>query len=307
MGTGCLAATGRRKRRGSGMKNGLMFTIKAIALWLALMVGQILSGMVILAMVHGPLPGSLANEPLTAIQAMAIVAAAFAVVLGLLAATMRWSTWGKAAALFVILYGLETLLSFIESIYFNTYLHLPVMLLAGMAVGNIIKAGLVAVACALLWPAKSGVPAEPLGGLVWKLPVIIPLYILVYFAAGQFIAWQGAELRDYYGQGLQIDRLQLSLLQVFRGAIWAGLALLLVKSLKGGIWQRAVMTGLAFAVLMALVLLMPNPYMPWAVRRMHLLEVFSSNFLFGIACVLILMAGKPGPDSKASLPGAAHP
>lgn len=67
----------------------------------------------------------------------------------------------------------------------------------------------------------------------------------------------------------------------------------MVKSLKGNLWSRALMTGLAFAVLMALVLLMPNPYMPWAVRRMHLLEVFTSNFLFGVACVLILMAGKP--------------
>lgn len=194
------------------MKSGLIFTAKTLVVWIALLIGQILSGLIILAMVHGPLPADLPNEPLTSIQAMAIAAAGFAVVLALLAANMRWSTWGKAGALFVILYSLETLLSFIESIYFNTYLHLPVMLLAGMAVGNIVKTAIVAVACALLWPAKTGAPAESLGGLAWKLPVIIPLYIFVYFAAGQLIAWQGAELRDYYGQGLHIDRIQLALL-----------------------------------------------------------------------------------------------
>ena len=276
------------------MKSGLMFSVKTLIVWVALLAGQIVSGLVIVAMVHGPLPGSPAGEPLTSLQAMAIAAAAFAVVLALLAANMRWATWDKAGALFVILYGLETLLSFIESIYFNTYMHLPVMLLVGMAVGNIAKAAMAAVACALLWPARSGVPAEALTGLAWKLPILIPLYIVVYFAAGQLIAWQGAAVRDYYAQGLHIDRIQLGLLQVFRGAIWAGLALLLVKSLTGGVWRRAALTGVAFAVLMALVLLLPNPYMPWAVRRMHLLEVFTSNFLFGVACVLILMAGRPG-------------
>ena len=62
--------------------------------------------------------------------------------------------------------------------------------------------------------------------------------------------WQGAEVRAYYEQGMHIDRGQLALLQVLRGAIWAGLALLIVKSLKGTATVRAVLTGLSFAVLM---------------------------------------------------------
>ena len=274
------------------MKNGLIFVAKTVAVFVALMVGQMLSGMVILAAIHGAIPAVANDGPLTAAQAMPLIAAANAIVLALLAANMRWSTWGKAAALFVIFYILETGLSQIEAWYFNSYMHLSPELLTGMALGNLAKAAIAAVACALLWPSKTGEPAETLGGLAWKLPVIIPIYIVFYFGAGALIAWQGAAVRAFYQQGFHIDTGQLALLQVLRGAIWAGVALLIVKSLKGSVMLRAGLTGLSFAALMALVLLLPNSFMPWDVRKMHLMEIFSSNFLFGILAALILMAGR---------------
>lgn len=274
------------------MKSGLVFTAKTVAVFVALMLGQIVSGMVILAVARGPIPPNVNDGPITTVMARPLIAAAFAVVLALLAANMRWATWGKAAALFVILYVLETGLSQIEAWYFNSYMHLSPSLLTGLAIGNLVKAAIVAVVCALLWSAKTVEPAETLGGLAWKLPVIIPIYIVFYFGAGALIAWQGAAVRAYYEQGMHIDRGQLALLQVLRGAIWAGVALLIVKSLKGSVMFRALMTGLAFAVLMALVLLLPNSFMPWDVRKMHLMEIFSSNFLFGILAALVLMIGK---------------
>lgn len=274
------------------MKNAMIFAAKTVAVFVALIIGQMVSGMVILAAIHGAIPAMATDGPFTAAQAMPVIAAANAIILALLAANMRWSTWGKAAAVFVIFYILETGLSQIEAWYFNSYMHVSPALLTGMALGNLVKAALAAVVCALLWPSRIGEPAESLGGLVWKMPVIIPLYIVFYFGAGALIAWQGAAVRAYYQQGFHIDTGQLALLQVLRGAIWAGVALLIVKSLKGGVMFRALMTGLAFAVLMALVLLLPNSFMPWDVRKMHLMEIFSSNLLFGILAALILMIGK---------------
>jgi hypothetical protein len=62
-------------------------------------------------------------------------------------------------------------------------------------------------------------------------------------------------------------------------------------SLTGGVWRRALLTGAAFSVLMALPLLYPNPLMPWPVRQVHLVEVGVSNFLFGIVVSLLLLWG----------------
>ena len=38
-------------------------------------------------------------------------------------------------------------------------------------------------------------------------------------------------------------------------------------------------------------LLYPNPVMPWAVRSMHMIEVGTSNLVFGALAALILLAG----------------
>jgi hypothetical protein len=50
--------------------------------------------------------------------------------------------------------------------------------------------------------------------------------------------------------------------------------------LKGGWQETALALGLLFAVTNA-QLLLPNPYMPEAVRMTHLIETASSNFIFG--------------------------
>ena len=289
------------------MKNGFILAAKLVALWIALLIGQIVSGLAIVAMVHGPMPVPVADGPLSVAFAMPVIAAAFAVVLASLAANMRWTTWGKAVALFVILYTLESLLSLIEAWYFNAYVKMPMSLLGGLAVGNGLKAAIAAVVGALLWPAREVTPGDRLTGLAWKLPLIVPIYILVYFGAGALIAWQGAAVRTYYAQGLHINNGELALLQVLRGAIWAGVALLIVTSIRGSVWLRAALTGVAFSVFMGLVLLLPNTFMPWPVRQMHLMEICSSNLLFGIVAALILMAGKKPASPTASLPGAARP
>ena len=46
--------------------------------------------------------------------------------------------------------------------------------------------------------------------------------------------------------------------------------------------------ALVFAVVMNSGLLLPNPYMPEAVRMAHLVETASSNFVFGCAIVWLL-------------------
>jgi hypothetical protein len=273
------------------MNRYVVFALKFAGVWLALIIGQMAGGMIGQMLTHAAPPAMKPDGPLSLTAAIVVAAGLFAVVLSAMAPAMQWSFWGRFAALFGLLYGLESLLSLIEAIYFNAYVHMTDALLWMMAVGNAVKAVLAALVCALLWRGESQ-PAERFSGLAWKIPVIIPLYIVFYFGAGALIAWQSADVRAYYAQGFHIDQGQLALLQVGRGLIWALLALLSVASLTGGTWKRAVLTGLAFSVFMAATLLYPNPLMPWSVRHVHLVEVGVSNFLFGILAALILLSGR---------------
>jgi hypothetical protein len=62
-------------------------------------------------------------------------------------------------------------------------------------------------------------------------------------------------------------------------------------------------------VLVAAPLLYPNPYMPWPVRRMHLLEVGLSNALFGAFAGWTLgpRARRRTPPVRAARPAPAAP
>ena len=280
------------------MKRNAIFVAKFAAVWLALIIGQIAGGMIGQMLTHAAMPAFKAGGPFDLMTAMILSSGLYALVLSALASTMRWGFWGRALTVFLLLYVLESLLSEIEAIYFNTYLHMSNGLLVFMAISSVIKAAIAALVCAVLWRGEAQ-PAERFSGLAWKIPVILPLYVVFYFGAGALIAWQSADVRAYYAQGFHIDQGQLALLQVGRGLIWALLALLSVASLTGGTWRRALLTGAAFSVLMALPLLYPNPLMPWPVRQVHLVEVGVSNFLFGVLVSLLLLWKVSPPTTNA--------
>jgi len=76
--------------------------------------------------------------------------------------------------------------------------------------------------------------------------------------------------------------------QFFRGVIWAGLAILIAESTSAVWWIKSTLTGLIFGVMLAGGLLLPNPFMPEAVRWAHLWETSTSNFLFGVLAIYML-------------------
>jgi hypothetical protein len=263
----------------------MKFAAKGLGLWLAMVAITIITGMVMKPEVPTPTAG----EPLTSLQAMAIVYAVQAVVIAILAANMKLARLPKIIALFVVMYGTETLMSLIEAIFFNDSLKMSTGQLTYMGVSGLIMAAVTSILAAFLWPAKDPQPMASLGGLWWKLLLIIPLYIAAYYLAGFFIAWQSEAVRNYYAQGITIDQTRLIPLQVVRGLMWGGMAAIIVKSLQGSALFRSLMVGITFAFVCTIVLLMPNPVMPWPVRQVHFIEVFVSNFLFGWAAGAILL------------------
>jgi hypothetical protein len=131
------------------------------------------------------------------------------------------------------------------------------------------------------------------GEWAWKLGLIALAYLILYFTFGYFIAWRNPAVLECYGgvdeggffahMGTVLrDTPWLIPFQVLRAVLWTALALPVVLMMKGQWQETALAIGLLFAVVMNAQLLLPNPYMPEAVRMAHLVETASSNFVFGL-------------------------
>ena len=272
---------------------------KCVLLWIALYIGQMLGGMISTALLHPQIPKLTMDGPFGTLDGLAAATAGYAIVMAQLAPRLRGSFWMRAGAQFVILYIVGSILSEIEALWCNAYLKLPAAILAMLPLTAFVQAVIGTLVAAALWRGKDEA-ADSFPGLWWKLLVIIPIYIVFYFGAGALIAWQSADVRAYYEQGGHIDNGHLVLVQGGRGLIWGLTAFVAVRQLTGKKWSRALLTGLAFSVLMAIVLLLPAGFMPWPVRRMHLMEIASSNLLFGILAGSILMMGMK-PRAQAAI------
>jgi hypothetical protein len=69
-------------------------------------------------------------------------------------------------------------------------------------------------------------------------------------------------------------------LQALRAMLWAAFTLPVIRMHRGQPWEVSLAAALLFAV-WSVQLLLPNPYMPEAVARTHLVETLLSNFIFG--------------------------
>ena len=214
----------------------------------------------------------------------------------------RWTSWKLILTIFLLFYGVSTVMPQIESAYFITRLPpgmLPRLFLAGL----IMAAVFAPLAVLILGKAKSSANESSqlkmsMGAWIGKLSLIVVAYIFLYFTFGYFIAWKNLAVRAYYGGGelsgfithittLLRSEPMLFLLQAVRALLWTAFALPVIKMMKGEWWERGLAVALLFAI-MTSQLLLPNPLMPTEVRMVHLVETATSNFLFGWLVVLIL-------------------
>lgn len=259
------------------------------------------------AMLLPPAPGvQPASDPVTAACALLVMTAANSVVIAYVVRRSRWSGWTLAAALWLVLYGVTTVMPQIESAYFVTRLPagmLPRLFLAGAIVTALISP----IAVRLLGRWRQGVidvesPRLSLTAREWvvRLAIVVIAYLLLYFGFGYYVAWQSAAVRAYYGgvdpgsfvmqlRSVVRDTPLLVPLQVLRALLWVAIAIPVIRMTTGPWWQAALCVALLFAVVMCSQLLLPNPYMPQDVRLTHLVETASSNFIFGWVLVATLL------------------
>jgi hypothetical protein len=210
----------------------------------------------------------------------------------------RWSRWRLSAAVFLLYYGIVGVLTQIEAAVFVTDI-------SARATVRMLLWGLVAIAMfaplAVLvlgrWrsSAVEEAPNErlkmPPGQWAWKLVTIAAAYITLYFTFGYFVAWQSAAVREFYsGMGTPsfFSTPWLPSLQALRAMIWVVVALPVIRMMRGSWCEAGLAVALSYAVLMNAGLLVPNAYMPTAVRMTHLVETASSNFVFGWIVVVLL-------------------
>lgn len=253
--------------------------------------------------------------------ALLIVCTVDTLLLGFFILSARVYGWRLMVITALLYYGVKTFQANIEAVYFMLNLTpdlmprlfmmtLPVTLLwPPVAVWLLGKARK---------PAAVGIVASSLPPMSrwtwgWKLALLgIVVYPLLFFSFGYYVAWQNPEVRTFYngtdpGSFLLQMRNILSgdafLLpfEFFRGLLWAGLAALLLWTIKIRPWLAGILLALIFALIENDSHLFPNPLMPVIVRQTHFIETASSNFIFGLVAAALLMWHPVARQDRAAL------
>lgn len=221
----------------------------------------------------------------------------------------RWNGWKLALVLGTAYYGAVTFLIQIEAWYFMSNITfdqklVPRLFIMGLPVAFIY----IPLAVLILgkWKKKSSeTPAFslilPVKQWIWKLSTIAVIYLLIYWLAGYYIAWQNAELRDFYGSPGAIlpfweqtantfyNEPGLFPFQAIRAMLWTLCAIPIIRGSNVKVWWTAILVGLFFTVPQISGLILENPLMPSAsVRLSHMIEGIATNLVFGMMIVWLL-------------------
>jgi hypothetical protein len=255
------------------------------------------------------------DAPLSTNQAFLLVAGLTTAVMAWLILRSRWRGWPLAGAMIVVFYGVQTFMPQVESLIFQFSpgfaRHVPIGIVPRlMAAGLVLACLWIPLAVRVLGRWKADAPAEASSGSPmpwaqekWRVVLASVAYVVLYFTFGYYVAWRSPAITAYY-QGTDPGTFWLSLgnmlretpwlplVQALRGLLWTGLGLTVVRAMRGSVVEKALAVGALFSVVMSAGLLLPNPYMPYDVRMIHLVETASSDFLFG--CLLVwLFRPKP--------------
>lgn len=255
------------------------------------------------------------------VTGMLILAVINTVLIISLIVTSLWNGWRLAFFLALAYYGSFTFLTQIETWYFLSDISISPKLLSRLFIMGL-SIPIIFIPLAILickrWK-KSNVTSRPsnfdlpLKQLLLKVGIIAVIYVMIYWLAGYFIAWQNPELRAFYGSPGEIEPFfshtvntfsntpGLILLQLFRGILFAVLATPIIIGSKVKPWITALLVGFLFAI-PHLVHIMPNALMPIAsVRLSHMIETATSSFIFGLIVVWLLYPRTNNEAGKGSM------
>ncbi|MFB0515449.1 MAG: hypothetical protein ACETWG_02450 [Candidatus Neomarinimicrobiota bacterium] len=265
----------------------LLFVVRIIVLTILLAACWTVAGLAV-GLADSSQPGSQAG----AMTALLSMCAMHAIVISYPLERSRWGGWRLVLTILVVYYGIVTFLSQIETLVFLKYLvdivpaeMVPKFFMHGLIVAVVFAPLAVLVHGKIKGAAEAQEPnprlVMPWTQWLWKVLLVAVVYVVIYVAFGAlvFMPLAGAAYEEYYA-GLQMPSWILPF-QVLRGLLWIGVALPVIRMMKGAWWEAGLAVALLFSVLMSGTLLLPNEFMPAEIRRAHFVEVSSSNFLFG--------------------------
>jgi len=221
----------------------------------------------------------------------------------------RWNGWKLMLPLTFAYYGAVTFLTQIETWYFLSNITVDSKLQTQLfMMGLPIAFVYIPLAVWILGKGRSKGNLRPVFAfnmpfmqMVWKLIIIVVVYLVLYWCAGYYIAWQNPDLRTFYGSPGEItpfwehtintlsDDPGLFPFQVLRALLWALCTLPVIYGSKINIWWTSVLVGLFLTIPQNTGLLLENPLMPIAsVRMSHMIEGLGSNFTFALIIVWLL-------------------
>lgn len=217
------------------------------------------------------------------------------------------TSWGKRFwIILLLLFGIQFFMSQNESWYFKDAVGMSEQgILQTLFGGLLLAVGFSALlAFSTRKVAAGAITKNSVPLLSGKAAALIFLiYPSIYFLAGHFVAWQFPAIRQYYtgetfNQGFMLqfkDYLTdgLYFFQIARAALWILIAWPFLQHFQGNRLKASLVLGGLFSVLHCTQLLLPNPYMPAAVRYAHGLETASSVFVWGFLVAGFLVPKRP--------------
>lgn len=233
------------------------------------------------------------------------------VVVSYLILRSSWHGWSLVGAVFAGIYGISTVATQIESVFFLSNKLPRGMIRAIFLQGAIATALFVPLAVLLLgkWRAPSQAPALPSPAImrtstvVWRLALIVVVFVFLYMFFGYYVAWQSPAVRQYYG-GTEYTSFYDSLkanwmyngwiypLQVLRALLYVACSYPLIRMLRTARGETALVMALFLSV-WTTELLLPNSMMPSSVAYAHLRETLGFNLVFGAFAGWLLSAPRP--------------
>lgn len=323
------------------IKSGVGFTLKTLLLAVVLLVVMIVVSSVALP---AEMMESGGGDGAGVMVRLFVVNLVNALILGLVVKQSRWRGWPLMVGLAFAFYGVQTVVGQIEAIVFLTPLgerfgagSVPVLtmplpfILSQFAIGAATAAIGVPLAAVLLGKARGGqeTPIRLNPGIgapqwLWKLGAVIVLYELLYFGFGYYVAWRNPAVLSFYqgtDPGTFLAQMRnvatqtptLIPFQALRALLWAAFALPAIGMLRHKPWLGALLTGLLLSLPMNIPHIVPNPYMPAAVRTAHFIETTTSTFIFGVLMFWLLHRPHRSlrdlfglADGDQSVPQAGH-
>jgi len=207
-----------------------------------------------------------------------------------------WKGWRAWGAIFLLFYGIQYMLTAMESVYLSSILNQEAtikLLVNGAVVSATISAALIKLFGSQdVKPLPSNRLLMPSREWTWKIAVLGFAYLLLFILFGLVVYYPLARMIDPIGLALEQNFVDKSAavwilpFEALRGMVWVLITVPTILALGLDKVRTALLVGLIFSLPMLDIFLSTN--IAPGLQVAHFFELLGENFLFGVLTVWIL-------------------